>query len=444
MKRDSTITFNYFSFIVLFFIVCNLTSNSSQAFEIKNKTYNKKQALTNEDISTKLTLADKHRISDPTLFKELLFELREQANITTEQQYYLDLLYSYHLTFIGKYKIAESKLNNIIYSNANNLIKFRANYALIYISMPKRDWLGGLKYLTKNISLLPTIDNNEHYQNGLVTTIIFYNKIRQYKLALSYINKLKNQPLTKINSCLLKQLSLETKFNLNKLISDDGLIDDAIETCEQVKFDIATNIIIILKAKLYLNDKTPDKALSTLLPFIVNTNNTHYPMLIAEMNNVIAKAYWQINDIDNAQVYATKALTINKGMTNILQGVETYFLLYQIAKKQQDLSLALRYFEQYSEIEKRHLEGEKAKHLAFQLAEHNSFAQESQIKLLNEQNNALAAEQALAKTQAANRKLVILLLGVVILAFTFIGIRFSRSHKRVKELAEYDPLTGIY
>ncbi len=444
MKRDSTITFNYFSFIVLFFIVCSLTSNSSQAFEIKNKTYNKKQALTNEDISTKLILADKHRISDPTLFKELLFELREQPNITTEQEYYLDLLFSYHLTFIGKYKIAESKLNNIIYSNANNLIKFRANYALIYISMPKRDWLGGLKYLTKNISLLPTIDNNEHYQNGLVTTIIFYNKIRQYKLALSYINKLKDQPLTKINSCLLKQLSLETKFNLNKLISDDGLIDDAIETCEQVKFDIATNIIIILKAKLYLNDKTPDRALSTLLPFIVNTNNTHYPMLIAEMNNVIAKAYWQINDIDNAQIYATKALTINKGMTNILQGVETYFLLYQIAKKQQDLSLALRYFEQYSEIEKRHLEGEKAKHLAFQLAEHNSFAQESQIKLLNEKNNALAAEQALAKTQAANRKLVILLLGVVILAFTFIGIRFSRSHKRVKELAEYDPLTGIF
>ena len=446
MKKHSTILtyFNKLSFIVLFFILYNITFISAKAFEINQQHSANKITLTKEEISTQLTLADKYKRSNPTKFKQLIFEVAQQTKLTTEQQHYLNLLHSYHLTFVGEYDSAESKLKRILSSDASSLIRFRANYALIYIYMPKKNWLNGLKYLEKNINLLPTIDSNEYYQNGLLTTIIFYNKIRQYKLAISYINKLANQTLTDKNSCALKQLSLEAKFNLNELTPADDLIKDAIETCEHAKFDIATNIILILKAKLYLSDKAPDKALDLLLPYIENANNTHYPMLIAEMNNVLAKAYWQVSDIDNAQLYATEALTINKNMSNLLQGVDTYFLLYQIAKKQQNLALSLSYFEKYAEIEKAHLEGEKAKHLAFQLAEHQSFEQKSQINLLNEKNALLISEQALAKAKVANVQLFIAILTVTIALLVLWGGRLWKSHKRIKALAEYDALTGIY
>jgi len=167
-------------------------------------------------------------------------------------------------------------------------------------------------------------------------------------------------------------------------------------------------------------------------------------MLIAEMSNLVAKTYWQLGDINNSKNYALEALTVNQKNTNLLQGVDSYFLLYQVAKKQQELALALEYFEKYTDIEKAHLEGEKAKHLAFQLAKHQASEKESQIKLLNKKNYLLAAEQTLAESKVNNRHLVIVLLTFIIVVLTLGGLRLWRTHKRVKELAEYDALTGIF
>ena len=442
-----SITFNYFkqfSFIMLFFILYNIILQPAQSFEIKHGYSSDKEVLTSEEISIKLLLADKYRRSNPKLFKELIFKLKDQPKITTEQQHYLNLLSSYHLTFIGQYKIAESKLKKILDSDASSLLKFRANYSLINISMPTKNWLNGLEYVTKNINALPTINDSEHYQNGLLITIIFYNQIGQHKLALSYIDQLAKQELSAKNDCWLKQLTLEAKLKLNELSTNEPALEQTIQECINANNKINANIVRIYKAKLYLQEEMPTKALRLLLSNLKEVRSTQYPMLIVETTNVIAKAYWQINDIDNAQNYANEALTMNKKMSNFLQGVDTYLLLYQIAKKQNKLTIALNNFEKYAEIEKVHLEGEKAKHLAFQLAKHKSAEQKSEIKLLNEKNTLLISEQALAKAKVANIQLMIGILVATLSLLILWGSRMLKNHKRVKELAEYDALTGIY
>ena len=444
MKKHSTV-FNYFnSLIVLCLISCNIISLSAQAFEINQHDLTNKEILTSDEISKKLAHADKYRRSNPTEFKQLIVELTQQSKLTAEQQHYLNLLHSYHLTFIGEYDLAESKLKGILRTDASNLIKFRANYALINIYMPTQNWLDGLQYVTKNIIALPTINNSEHYQNGLLITIIFYNQIAQYSLALSYIDQLATQELSAKNNCWLKQLTLEAKFKLNELKSNDSALESTIQECINADNKINANIVRIYKAKLYLQDDMPEKALRFILSNLKEVRTTHYPMLIAEITNVIAKAYWQINDINNAQIYATEALTINKNMANLLQGADTYYLLYQIAKKRQHLALALDYFEKYVEVERNQLEGEKSKYLAFQIAQHQSLEQKSKIKLLNEKNALLVSEQALAKAKVANVQLFIAILTVTIALLVLWGGRLLKSHKRVRELAEYDPLTGIF
>ena len=446
MKKHGTIAsyVSKLSLIVLCLILYQIPFLPAQAFEINQQDSASKATLTREEISTKLSLADKYKRSKPTKFKQLIFELAQQQKLTTEQQHYLNLLHSYHLTFIGQYKLAETKIKAILSSDASRLIKFRANYALITIAMTTQNWLDGLQYVTKNINALPTIKNSEHYQNGLLITIIFYNQIGQYPLALSYIEQLAKQELSAKNDCWLRQLTLEAKFKLNELELNDSALEATIQKCINADNKINTNIVRTYKAKLYLQENMPEEALNLTLNKLKEVRATQYPMLIAEMANVIATAYWQINDIDNAQIYATEALTINNNMSNLLQGVDTYFLLYKIAKKQQKLALSLSYFEKYAEIDKAYFNVENAKHLAVQFAQHQSFEQKSQIKLLNEKNKSLAAEQALAQTQAANRQLIIVLLMVIIIVLTILGTRLWRIHKRVKELAEYDPLTDIY
>ena len=430
--------------MVLFFLLCNITFISAQASEIEKQYSANQRTLSNKEITEKLSHADKYKRSEPTKFKQLIVELAQQKNLTTQQQHYLNLLDSYHLTFIGEYESAEKKLKDILNSNASSLIKFRANYALINISMPANNWLDGLQYVTKNINALPTINNSEHYQNGLLITIIFYNQIAQHALALNYIDQLAKQKLSAKNDCWLRQLTLEAKFKLNLLKSTDTALEKTIQKCIITENKIHANIVRTYKARLYLQEDMPEAAISFMLGNLEEVRATQYPMLIAEMANVIAKAYWQINDIDNAQSYATEALTINKNMSNLLQGVDTYFLLYKIAKKQQNLSHALDYFEKYTKVERNQLEGEKAKHLAFQIAQHQSYEQKNQIKLLHDKNALLISKQALAKAKVANVQMFIAILTVAIALLVLWAGRLWQSHKRIKELAEYDALTGIY
>ncbi|KGJ89697.1 GGDEF domain-containing protein [Colwellia psychrerythraea] len=446
MKKHRTV-FNYFnklSLIVLCFILYNITFVPAQAFEIKKQYSTSKKILTSEEVSTQLALADKYKRSNPTKFKQLIFELAQQKTLTTEQRHYLNLLHSYHLSFIGEYDSAESKIKEILHSDASSLIKFRANYALITISMTTQNWLNGLQYVTKNINALASINNSEHYQNGLLITIIFYNQIGQYTLALSYIEQLAKQDLSAKNDCWLRQLTLETKFKLNELKSGNPALEDTIQKCITADNKINTNIVRTYKAKLFLQENMPEAAINFMLGSLDEVRSTQYPMLIAETANIIAKAYWQINDIDNAQLYASEALTINNNMSNLLQGVDTYYLLYQVTKQQQNLALALDYFEKYAEVERNQLEGEKAKHLAFQIAQHQSLEQKSQIKLLNKKNALLVSEKALAKAKVANVQMFIAILTVTIALLVLWGGRLLQSHRQVKELAEYDALTGIY
>jgi len=414
----------------------------AQAIEIREQV--QKNIFSAEDITKKLQLAEQNKRTNPTLFNQLMSELNHQQNITTEQRYLLNFLNAYTFLYAGLYDKAKNEFEELLLSNANNLIKFKTNYLLIYIATATKNWQNGLQHVTSNIKLLPTIGNGEPYQNNMLATIMFYSQMGQYQLAISYIEKLFKQKLSVKNNCLLNQLSLEAKFNLKKLKLTDNTIEPAIEKCINANFKVVTNLLRILKAKLFLQEKMPKKALNILLGSLEEIRYTHYPMLIAEANNIIAKAYWQMNDLNNAKTYTAKSLESNPDNANLIQAVDSYFLLYQIAKKQHDLALALEYFEKYSDIEKSSLEGEETKKLALQLAKHKNVEQESQIKLLNEKNNVLAAKQSLAETEVANRKLIIVMLTLIIIILTTLATRLYRDHKRVKELAEFDPLTGIF
>jgi len=396
-------------------------------------------------IKEQLKLADKSRTSNPKLFKDIINSLNDkQSKLDRQSQHYLSLLNGYYLAYNGQYDAAEIRLKEILVTDADTLIKFRANYTLINVAIAKQNWTDGLYYLSNNINELPLIDSKEHSQSALLVTVQFYNQIKQYNLALSYINKLSNKSLSPTNRCLLNQLSLEAKYYLKELQSNDMSINKAINGCQKDGIIIVSNIIRLYKANLHLSDNQPQIALQQTLPYSEEIANTRFPMLIAEANNTIAQAYWKLGSINKAKFHALMALNVNIKVTNLMQGIDTFYLLYQIAKEQNDLQAALHYHERYSELDKKHLEGDKAKHLAFQLAEHQAFEQQSKISLLNEKNTLLETKQALSKAEVANTRLIVMVLIISLLLFTFWGGRLYKAHKRIKELAEFDALTGIF
>jgi len=398
-----------------------------------------------EDLSRKFTLADSSRLTDPKLFRKLLTELSQQKDhFTDADHHFYDYLQGYHFAYIGEHEKSEQKLKEILLSNANALLKFRVNHTLINLSAINHKWADGLLYIAANNTVIDNINNEDVIQSSLLATVIFYNQLKQYDLALQYIAQLELHNASLFNQCFTKQYYLEAKFHLKQLTAKSKSINDGIRLCESAANSIGANSIRRYQARLFLQAQSPDQALNLLLPYVDEVKETLFPMLIAAIDNIIAKAYYQLNDLDSAKKYATKAMLLNKHNTGVQRGRDSYEILYQVAEKQQNLALALSHYKQFSQLDKAFLDEVKTKHLAFQLAQHDSQLQASRIKLLNEKNKVLTTKQVLVESKIRNVQLLILALLLFLVLLAIWGTRLWRSHKRVKILSESDELTGIY
>ncbi|GAW97811.1 MULTISPECIES: GGDEF domain-containing protein [Colwellia] len=422
---------------------CNLASGQQE--NLPNPVLSEQLILTHQDdISATLKLADEIRRFQPLKFQQLMQNLSIKDDFTIEQQHLFNFLKGYGYTFRGELDKAEKQFKSILASDASQLTKFRASYTLVHVYAVKKMWYEGLELVATNIKTSTSIENSDYYQAYLITTIIFYKNMKQYDLSLHYIKELSAQILSPKLDCISKQLALEVKFYLNELKSSDPDTAIAINSCKKTNDIMVTSIIRVYQAKAYLAEQDVNGALDSLLPYMQELDSSYYPELITGVNNTLAQAYWQANDIASSKHYAEKALLSNKNNNNVNQATRTYQLLYQIAKTENNPSSALNFHEKYAELERLYSDDIKTKNLAFQLAKNKNLVQQNKIDLLNEKNNVLAAEQALAETKIANRHLVLVLLTFIIVALVLFALRFWRTHKRVKELAEWDSLTGIF
>ena len=401
--------------------------------------------IISEDIAEKFTLADENRLSNPALFRQLLKDLRQKrSHFTPAHQQFFNYLQGYHFAYIGEHDKAEKRLKAILLSGAETLLKFRANHTLINLSAINHKWADGFQYIADNNLIISGIKDKNIIQSSLLATVIFYISVKQYDLALEHIKQLEQYELPLSKQCFAKQYYLNAKLNLGQLKVSTPAISHSLKLCIASKNILGANSIRLYQGKLHLQSKVPKQALNLLLPYIDEVESTLFPMLIAAINNVIAQAYDQLNDMDNATHYATKARLLNKDNTGVERGRDSYQVLYQVAEKENKPILALHYFKQYAQFDKAFLDEVKAKHLAFQLAEHDSLAQISEIKLLNEKNSLLTIKQDLAETKIHNVQLGIAILILLISILTVWGTHLWRVHKRVKILSESDELTGIY
>lgn len=398
-----------------------------------------------ENLAEKLAKADKNRLLNPALFHSLMKELSQQQNSLSKHQHELyNYLEGYRLGYIGRHSDAEKKLLETLASSTSEVVKFRARYTLINIAAIGEKWAEGLQLVSNNLSKLHLIQEQEHKNTNFLASIIFYNQIRQHGLALKYIDELNASEISIHTKCFLNQFEIEARYHLNDIGIDDRIFENSLKVCMQAKNIIGANLIRLYKAKLLLKQNAPLKALKLITPNMEEIKNTLYAVLIAGMHNTLSEAYFDLNDLDEAHTHALKALNINKNNSSVKRGMDSYDLLYKIAKIRGEYAGALSLHEKYSELDKAYLEGEKAKHLAFQLAEHQAFEQEAEIKLLNEQNTLLETKQALSEAEVANTRLVIAFLVVSLILIALWGGRLYKAHKRIKELAEYDALTGIF
>jgi len=411
----------------------------------------------NKNTDELLQIADKKRSSKNQLSTGIIKHLASSGkDLSIKQQEHLLYLQAYQYAFQANYNAAIELLNKLIDSSKQKALKFRSHYTLLNIYAANQNWQAGLHHLTKIINLSPQIDDTNHLQVSRINTIIFYNQIGQYQQAINYIKKGRSAALTTDrNKCLLKQFSSLAKLRLalekngnpfqqNELkqqLAKD--IPEGINLCELANEALSSNIIRTYQAELYLDNQQFKRVLTTLQPYIKDILETNYPILITATYNLLAQAYWLNKDIVNTKKYALLAKKNSQLLAQTKQTVTTYQLLFQLAEQAQDYSAALEYHKKYSQAKQNVLDETQAKHLAFQLAKHNNFANKKEIEQLSQQNKLLNTQHELSKQQEENTLLLIMLLLSFLAAFALWSYRSWLTQQRLKLLTEFDGLTKV-
>ncbi len=397
-----------------------------------------------KNVDQQLKTADSLRSSDPKKFNSILNKLIKVKSLSNKQKNDLDYLLAYQVAYSGNFKEAIPLFGKIINSNASIDLKFRANSSIINISAISQDWNQGFVHLNKAIQMMPKVKTPLIKQDGLIITSFFYNGLGQYTLGYKYAQQVKENTKNKRNLCAANYLMIKAKFYLKTLQKNDLEIQNSIELCKMVKEQIYVHDILFYLANLHLNNNDVLLAITLLKNNIAHLEKTKFTPLIAQYNSMLAKAYFIEKNFSEAERYANTSLLKTEGIGNTAEIILAHSLLYKIALHNNDHQQALTHYIKYAEADKAHLENEKAKHLAFQLAEHKELEQKNQITLLNKKNALLTTERALTRTNAENTRLVIMVLVLTLSVLTFWGYRLLIAHKRIKELAEYDALTGIF
>jgi len=397
------------------------------------------------DIDQQLKTADGIRSKNPAQFKKIINKLNSnKKTLTNEQVHYLNYLIAYQQSITGKLQEAIIIYKNIIKSNASIELKFRANSSIINTFAITQDWAKGLFHLSNNVELIKQLSNVEVKQNGLIVSALFYNLIGQYELGRHYASSVLTATKDARALCLANQLILEAKFKLKQINANDIKINQAIDLCVKENEIIMASAIRTYLAKFYMNNNDALRAKELLLQTVNLIEATNYTPVIAKYYSLLAEIYFKENNSGISAEYANKTLIKTSSSGNSKPLILAHSLLYKIELQNNNHQKALKHYIKYAEADKAHLKNEKAKHLAFQLAEHKSLEQKNQIALLNKKNDLLTTEQALIHANAENTRLIIMVLVLTLSVLTFWGYRLLIAHKRIKELAEYDALTGIY
>ncbi len=399
-----------------------------------------------------LAHADNIRSSQPKLFLVLINELNQHTNnLSNSQQHYLDYLNLYLLMYQGNFTEAIASSKTLLSTNADTLLKFRAKLGLVNIFALNQNWSEGLSTLSKILTELPLIQDKKTYHNGLLVTALFYNHLGQYNLSLSYAKQVELSSSQGRDNCLAKSYIIESSFKLKQLTPSDPKIQHAISLCRINKEHLYISLINSYVARIYIDNQQQDKALELLSSTLQNALNSKYTHIIAEYYSLLAQGHWLNNNTDLTKQFALQALKHENIESTILAKVLSYKILFEVFQTEGNHELALLYHQKYAIADKLYYDETQAKHIAFQVAEHQSIEQENRISLLHEKNALLSsekalltAEQALVKANAENTRFIMIILLMTLTVLIFWGVRLLKAHKRIKQLAEYDSLTRVF
>ncbi|PWK54209.1 GGDEF domain-containing protein [Pleionea mediterranea] len=385
------------------------------------------------------------RSSDPTEFNFKIARFEEKADkLNQEELYFLLFLKSLKQMKSGQLLPAINTLEFIREKSSVPVLKNKSLIVLINIYAIQREWTKGLILIEELFSISSQVNNDpDLFERGIITAAIFYNQVEEFNLGQEYASRVLKSSNSNRNICISRTLVNESSIYLNTLQRTNTL-KDTINLCHSLNEHIWENLNNTYLAIYLLEQNKYGEVVDILTRSLNSVEKTNYKILILEYYRLLAEAFFQLKDYSSSTSFASKVVDNTDSKTPLKPLVSALNVLYKIEKIKSNYQKSLLFLEKYSLYEKLYLDDIKARNMSVQLANHRIVEKNSTIELLNKENKALNLEQSLAKEEAQNKSLMIIILILIIIFTSLWAYRTKKTQIKLRHLAEFDSLTGIH
>jgi len=387
--------------------------------------------------------ADDVKTSNHSEFLDILKRLDvDRAHLSATQLTYLRYLHAYALSYRGSFDAAVPELEAIIRESNDVVLRFRADVTLTNILALSARFEEAYLHLNELLDLQPKIEDRSTRLLGFGVAAMLYNQAGQYDLAMANAERWLAEDGDSA-ACKANYLKVEALYRTAKLSVDSSAAKMGLEACVRIGDPVYANLIRTFLANLAIDEKRIAAAIKLLLDNYEAIQKAAYSRLTSEVDSILARAYLDSGDLDQAARYGRSAVDKSVKDETTKPLVDAYQVLYQIADRRGDYHSALAYHEKYSAADKGYLGETSARALAFQMVNQHIQDKKRQLDELSEKNQLLLLQHQVSEKSEEAERLYILLLLLVIAFITLWTYRLKRSQLRFQKLARRDGLTGI-
>ena len=388
--------------------------------------------------------ADLVRSANPAKFAELLelAKAQEQAFSGADKALF-DYLQAWRTAYTGRSSEAIEMFKRSIATTTDPNLALRARASLMNVLLIAKRSEDAFVELAPLQELLPKANDSQAIDQGLAITAMMYMLVAQYDLGITYADRVLQNSQNPASLCKAGQVKVEALYRAKRLSPDTVFVQQALSQCVAASEAIFANLIRISLARSLLDSGDAEAAMKLLLAHRAEALATRYPRLISDYQAATALVLLKLDRLTEARDAADMAVRESTKDEYSEPLVNAYRVLYQVARKLQDIAAALRFHELYAAADKGYLTEFSARQMAFQLVMQQTQSAKTENEALNKQNKVLQLQDQLKgkAVEAFRLYLALLLLSMAFVAFW--AYKTKRLQMHFMKLSRSDSLTGL-
>jgi diguanylate cyclase (GGDEF)-like protein len=392
-------------------------------------------------VEEQLLYADKVKDKSPSVVNDVLNSISNEL-LSPKQLELYQYLSAYSQFKNQNVEEAVSAMNKLS-EEAITKIKYRALISLVDFHTLSENWNEGINSANKLSKHIETLTDITIKNLAYASLSVFFNKVGDLNAAISHSQKLLNQSTPPEQICLAKANLLVAQIVKQFQTVSKSNVVDGIEDCQGEENLKWKHTIIAYYSKLFLKNSEAKAAITQLseaLPEVERNGNT---FLIAQFYALLGQAYLDIGDYNNANLFASQSIS-TYGLRNDQESALIAFkTLFQVAQYNNNSRQALIFHKSYIAASTAYFQNIRSRQLAIQQYQLDTLEKQTQLVLLDRENDLLKTQIQLEQKSLENNQLSLALAVSLIILLIFWSYRSRRSQIKLKQLANSDELTGI-